>query len=45
MRVHVTYEYSNGAEGVRSFASLDEAHRWIHNEGDHLIDYTIFFSS
>lgn len=37
----VTYEYSDGKEGTKTFNSLDEVLFWAHMEGDHLIDYTV----
>jgi hypothetical protein len=43
-KVIVTYEYSDGKEGIQSFPSESEAMWWVCNEGDHLIDYTIHTS-
>jgi hypothetical protein len=40
-KLHVTFEYSNGVEGVRDFNSIAEFHKWAFSEGDHLIDYTL----
>ncbi len=42
MRITITYEYSNGQVGVKSFSSMKEAYSWLIGEGDHLIDYTIY---
>lgn len=42
MRITVTYEYSNGKEGVMSFETMKDAYGWLTREGDYLIDYVIY---
>lgn len=37
VRVHLVY--SNGISYYKDFENKDDALKFIHNEGDHLIDY------
>lgn len=41
-RITITYEYTTGETGIKTFATVSEAYNWIYREGDHLLDYTVF---
>lgn len=39
--IKLTIWYSDGTKRTRTFASLEEANWFFHNEGDHAVDFKI----
>lgn len=39
--VQLQIEYSNGKKAARTFHSRKKALEWVHNEGDHVVNYSV----
>ena len=37
----ITIQYSDTSMETKTFADLDELYRFLHNEGDHVIEYWV----